>query len=91
MLKITAQTDAARTTFELEGRLSDAWVHELKDCWLKAANSDRQVRVMLCAVTFIDDKGRDLLVELHRQGADLVAAGCMNNAIVVEFIRGERR
>ena len=57
MLKITTQTDATRTIFELEGRLAGAWVQELEDCWRKAANSDRPVRVMVCAVTFIDDKG----------------------------------
>ena len=90
MLKITTQTDAARITFELEGRLADAWVQELEDCWRKVANSDRPVRVMVCAVTFIDDKGKALLAEMHRHGAELVAEGCMNKGIVEEIIRGER-
>jgi hypothetical protein len=44
---------------------------------------------MLCAVTFIDDKGRDLLIEMNRHGAELVAEGCMNKAIVEEIIRGK--
>jgi hypothetical protein len=58
VLKITTQTDPTRTIFELEGRLAGAWVQELEDCWRKAGNSDRPVRVMVCAVTFIDDKGK---------------------------------
>ena len=91
MLKITTQTDATRTIFELEGRLAGAWVQELEDCWRKAANSDRPVRVMVCAVTFIDDKGKTLLAEMHQQGAELVAEGCMNKAIVEEITQGERR
>ena len=91
MLKITTQTDPTRTIFEIEGKLAGPWVEELENCWRKAANSDRPVRVMICAVTFIDDKGRDLLVDMYRHGAELVAEGCMNKAIVEEIIRGGRR
>jgi hypothetical protein len=90
VLKITTQTDATRTIFELEGRLAGAWVQELEGCWRKAANSDRPVRVLVCAVTFIDEKGKTLLAEMHRHGADLVAEGCMNKGIIEEIIRGER-
>ena len=91
MLKITTQTDPTRTIFELEGRLAGAWVQELEDCWRKAVNSDRSVRVMVCAVTFIDDKGKSLLAEMHQHGAELVAEGCMNSAIVEEITQGGRR
>jgi hypothetical protein len=65
-------------------------VQELEGCWREATNSKRSVRVLVCGVTFIDDKGRDLLVEMYRRGAELVADGCMNKAIVEEIIRGER-
>ena len=90
MLKITTQTDATGIIFELEGKLAGPWVQELKGCWQRAANSDRSVRVLLCAVTFIDDSGRDLLVEMYHHGAELVAEGCMNKAIVEQIVRGER-
>lgn len=60
VLKITTQTHATRIIFELEGRLVGAWVQELEGCWRKAASSERLVRVMVCAVTFIDDKGKAL-------------------------------
>ena len=91
MLKITTRTDATATIFELEGKLAGPWVQELEGCWREATNSDwSSVRILLCAVTFIDDKGRDLLVEMYRRGAELVAEGCMNKAIVEEIIRGER-
>jgi hypothetical protein len=89
MLKITTQTNPAGSILELEGKLAGPWVEALENCWRKARNSDRAVRVMLCAVTFIDDKGRDLLIEMHRHGAELVAEGCMNKAIVEEIIRGK--
>ena len=91
MLKITTRTDPTGTIFELEGKLVGPWVEELANCWRKARNSDLPVRVLLCAVTFIDDKGRDLLVEMYQHGAELVAEGCMNKTIVEEIIRGRRR
>jgi hypothetical protein len=90
MLKITTRTDPTGTSFELEGKLAGPWVKELESCWRKASNSEQSVRVLLCAVTFIDDKGRDLLVKMYRRGTELVAEGCMNKAIVEEIIRGER-
>jgi hypothetical protein len=46
---------------------------------------------MVCAVTFIDDKGKGLLAEMHQHGVELVAEGCMNNAIVEEITQGGRR
>ena len=91
MLKISTRTDATTRIFELEGRLAGAWVQELEDSWRKAANSDRPVRVMVCALTFIDDKGKALLAEMHQHGAELVAEGCMNSAIVEEITQGGRR
>jgi len=90
MLKITTQASPAETVLEVEGKLVGPWIEELENCWRRARSSDRPVKVMLCAVTFIGDKGRDLLVEMHRQGAELVAEGCMNTAIVEEIVRGER-
>jgi anti-anti-sigma regulatory factor len=88
MLKITSRTDAPWTIFELEGKLAGPWVRELEDCWRTAASSERSVRVMLCAVTFIDDKGIALLAQMYQHGAELVAEGCMNKAIVEEIARG---
>jgi hypothetical protein len=90
MLKITTRTDPTGISFDLEGKLAGPWVQALESCWREASNSERSVRILLCAITFIDDKGRDLLVEMHQHGVELVAEGCMNKAIVEEIIRGER-
>jgi hypothetical protein len=57
MLKITTRTDATGTTLELEGKLAGPWIQELEGCWRKIAESDRPVRVLVCAVTFFDEKG----------------------------------
>jgi hypothetical protein len=89
-MKVTTKTDETGAVLVLEGRLAGVWVQVLEDSWQAVANGDRAVRVMVCAVTFIDERGKALLTEMHRNGAELVAEGCMNKAIVEEITQGER-
>ena len=84
MLKITNRNEGVTTIFELEGKLAGPWVDELEKCWRQALGHDRQIRVVLKTVAFIDAAGRRLLTDMHRQGTDLVAHGCMTKAIVEE-------
>jgi anti-anti-sigma regulatory factor len=88
MLKITMHTDGHSTTFELEGRLAGPWVEELKGCWERAAGSQGRVLVDLTEVTFIDSDGKALLTRMHREGAELKAAGCLTRCIVEAITRG---
>ena len=90
MLKITTDIEDKRTILELEGRLAGPWVQELRDCWQRTRSDDRQIDVVLKQVTFIDGAGRQLLAEMHRQGAALAAEGCMTKAIVDEIIGEEK-
>lgn len=90
MLKITIAVEDKRTILELEGGLAGPWVQELRDCWQRTRSRDRQIDVVLKQVTFIDGAGRQLLAEMHRQGAALAAEGCMTKAIVDEIIGGEK-
>ena len=89
MLKITTQAGATGTIFELEGKLAGPWVQELESCWQRLVIQDQPVKVVLRVVTFIDGAGRKLLAEMHRQGVELVAEGCMTKAIIEEIMRGE--
>jgi hypothetical protein len=88
MLKISTQIDGVTTIFDLEGKLAGAWVDELKNCWRQAVSENRQVKVVLKTVAFIDAEGRRLLADMHRQGAELAAEGCMTKAIVEGIKRG---
>lgn len=90
MLRITAKTDATGTLLELEGKLAGPWVQELRACWQPSVADPARVKVVLKAVMFIDRAGKELLAEMRRQGADLVAEGCMTKAIIDEIERGER-
>jgi len=82
-------TSATGTILELEGKLAGPWVQELEGCWQQAVMVDRPVRVVLKTVTFIDQAGKTLLIEMHREGAELVAEGCMTKAIIEEIMRGK--
>lgn len=91
MLKVSIHQDATRTTLELAGRLAGPWVEELRRCWTQIAVSRAgQVSVDLKDVTFIDEDGKALLLDLWRKGAGLQAAGCLTRCIVEEITRGGR-
>jgi hypothetical protein len=87
MLKITKNNGAGVTTFKLEGRLSGAWVNELRNCW-EQAGEGADVHIDLTEVSWVSDEGKALLGEMHRRGAELVAADLLMAAVVAE-IRAE--
>jgi outer membrane protein len=88
MLRITTEKKRAKTVLSVEGRLAGPLVPTLEQCWreLKAASPQEKFYVNLCGVSFIDAAGKMLLKEMHRQGGQLVAEGCLNQAIVKEII-----
>ena len=91
MLKITTHIDidAGLTVFSLEGRLAGPWVAELERCWrtVPSTRATHRLRVDLTGVTHVDNEGKILLVRMHQDGADLIAAGCLTKCIVDEIMR----
>ena len=88
MLKITMRTKGRAPVFELEGRLAGPWVAELERCWISTPKPEKDgVCVDLTSVTYIDGEGKALLARMHREGADLVAAGCLTKCVVDEIMR----
>src|SRR6266404_2769843 len=92
MLRITTEKKKAKTVLSVEGRLAGPFVPTLEQCWreLKTAFPQEKFYVDLCGVSFIDGAGKMLLKEMHRQGGQLVAQGCLNQAIVREIIGSEK-
>lgn len=88
MLRITTEKKRTKTVLSVEGRLVGPLVSTLEQCWreLKRASPQEKFYVNLCGVSFIDAAGKVLLKEMHRQGGQLVADGCLNQAIVKEII-----
>ena len=87
MLRITTYTQPGHLTFQLEGRLVGPWVLEMVNCWSRVATGRRlpEIRVDLSAVTNLDTAGRELLRDLHTNGAELIAAACWMKAVVAEI------
>jgi outer membrane protein len=88
MLRITTEKKRGKTVLGVEGRLAGPWVAALEQCWreLHAGSSREKFQIDLCGVSFIDAAGKVLLKEIHRQGGQLLAEGCLNQAIVHEII-----
>lgn len=88
MLRITTEKKRGKTVLGVEGRLAGPWVAALEQCWreLHAGSLREKFHIDLCGVSFIDAAGKVLLKEIHRQGGQLLAEGCLNQAIVHEII-----
>src|ERR1700756_1360502 len=90
MLRITVHGNPGSLTVQLEGRLAGAWVGEVEDCRQRtlAGRFWRPVvRFDLTDVTYIDAAGKAYLADMHRQGAEFVAADCLTKAIVAEITK----
>jgi len=87
MLRITTNRKRGKVTLSVEGRLAGPALGTLEQCWreLHTASPGEKFSVDLCGVSFIDAAGKVLLKEIHRQGARLIAEGCLNQAIVREI------
>src|SRR6202521_3412825 len=88
MLRITTEKKRGKLFLSVEGRLAGPWVAALEQCWreLHAASPREKLHLNLCGVSFIDAAGKVLLKEIHRQGGQLIAEGCLNQAIVQEIV-----
>jgi len=86
MLRITTHSTGDSLTFQLEGRLAGPWVAELRECWRRTPSVGlRAVHIDLRGVTYVDAAGEQLLADLYRQGADLLAIDCQMKAVVAEI------
>jgi outer membrane protein len=87
MLRITTESRRGKTILTVEGRIAGASVGTVQQCWreLLAASPKQKYIVDLCGVSFIDSSGKAVLREMHRQGAQFQAEGCLNQAIVGEI------
>jgi ABC-type transporter Mla MlaB component len=87
MLRITTENRRGKLFLTVEGSLSGPRVATLEQCWRELYSTAPRPKfcVNLCGVSFIDNAGKVLLKEMHRLGAELLAEGCLNQAIVNEI------
>jgi outer membrane protein TolC/anti-anti-sigma regulatory factor len=94
MLKISFSETPVEEKWILEGRLSGAWVRELRASWKKNHQTDkkRACIVDLNEVTFIDKTGEGLLRVLRDEGAQFILGGCYVRHIVERLkVRRKRK
>jgi ABC-type transporter Mla MlaB component len=89
MLKVTMFSEQRVNRLVVEGRLADPEASELARAWLQARVADpfKTMEVDLANVTYADERGRELLATMHRQGVRLVGSGVMTRALIDEASR----
>ena len=92
MIRISEIRKGSARRLLVEGKLADDWVEVLEKSWLEAQTSrnGQPMRIDLSGVTWIDDKGRELLKRMLQDGAELRATGIMTRAVIEELIEEVR-
>jgi hypothetical protein len=85
VIRITCQSDSARTRLLLEGKLAGVCVDELDKCWHAAPEKWATLLVDLTGVSFIDDRGKQLLKAMHDNGATFVSTNLMTRCFLEEL------
>jgi outer membrane protein TolC/ABC-type transporter Mla MlaB component len=90
MLRITPTAHENRLTLALEGKLAGPWVAELAKVWSEWQGrvGPGDTTIDLSRATFVDEAGRGLLAELHREGCVLLGGGCYVRKLVEGIIQG---
>lgn len=89
MIRISQIHEGEQQRLLVEGKLSGDWVDVLEKCWFEAqtAPNGAPVRIDLSGVTYVDDKGRELLARIIQDGAELRATGVMTRAVIEEITK----
>jgi anti-anti-sigma factor len=74
VLRITPTEKTDALELRLEGRLGGPWVEVLRKSWTDSLERGKhpQVLVDLGSVSFVDSKGRALLLNMREQGVGLI-------------------
>jgi hypothetical protein len=87
VIRISQIHEGSRQCLLVEGTLSGDWVDVLENCWLETPHFPigEPVRIDLSGVTYVDEKGRELLARMIQNGAELRATGVMTRAVIEEI------
>ena len=87
MIRVIQILEGSKQRMFVEGMLSGDWVDVLENCWLEAPHAPNRepIRVDLSGITYVDDKGRELLARMIQDGAELLATGVMTTAVIEQI------
>ena len=89
MIRISEISKGSKQRLLVEGTLAGDWVEVLEKSWLEAqaSRNGEPMRIDLSGVTWIDEKGRELLKRILQDGAELRATGIMTRSVIKELIK----
>ena len=90
MLRITKKESSESILLKLEGGIKGPWVDELEKTWSALAEGT-PVRVDLSGVSFVDERGRDLLLRIQEKGGILDGASAFLTSMLQQKIRQPRK
>jgi hypothetical protein len=85
VIRITCLNESTTTRLILEGKLAGVCVDELEKCWQHTSLKDLTLLVDLTSVSFIDDRGKQLLKRMRDHGAQLVSHSLMSKCLIAEI------
>ena len=85
LIRITCNKESAVTRIVIEGKLSGACVDELAKCWLQVLSTQSDLLIDLTSVSFIDDRGKQLLMRMHENGTKLVSTNLMGKCVIQQI------
>ena len=85
LIRITCNKESAVTRLVLEGKLAGACVDELAKCWLQVLSNQSDLLIDLTSVSFIDDRGKQLLMRMHEYGTKLISTSLMSKCLIQEI------
>ena len=87
MIRVSQIREGSKQRLLVAGTLSGDWVDILENCWLEAPHAPNRepIRVDLSGITYVDDKGRELLTRMIQDGAELLATGVMTTAVIEQI------
>ena len=88
MIRISEIRKGSGRRLLVEGTIAGDWLAVLEKSWLEAqaSRNGEPMRIDLSGVTWIDDKGRELLKRILQDGAELRATGIMTRSVIEEVI-----
>ena len=88
MLRITSLVEPTGITLGVEGELTGDEAQTLIYFWkqAQATAGGRKIRIHLRCGTHLDQAGKKLLAEIHAEGAEISATGCINSAVIRQIV-----
>jgi outer membrane protein TolC/anti-anti-sigma regulatory factor len=92
MLRISIFNEPYSITVKAEGKIIQDWADELRKTWVAISGEagNRKKIIDLFNVSFVDEMGRQLLMEMHAAGAKLLGSGPMISGLIEEIKQAGR-